>query len=135
MCWALNHQNIIEISQGHISLSAGREGQGNGAARTTVRQRPMGQGRARVTQSRSLHAPWDAMVGRAALQVGCIERERGWGRGGKGGDSPGTAMCRDTRFYAIWIYGGRRGVMRRRGGYIEENAGGGCQVYCRPRYG
>jgi hypothetical protein len=23
MCWALNHQNIIEIAQGHISLSAG----------------------------------------------------------------------------------------------------------------
>jgi hypothetical protein len=22
MCWALNHQNIIEIAQGHISLSA-----------------------------------------------------------------------------------------------------------------
>ena len=21
MCWALNHQNIIEIAQGHISLS------------------------------------------------------------------------------------------------------------------
>jgi hypothetical protein len=21
MCWALNHQNILEISQGHISLS------------------------------------------------------------------------------------------------------------------
>jgi hypothetical protein len=22
MCWVLNHQNIIEIAQGHISLSA-----------------------------------------------------------------------------------------------------------------
>jgi hypothetical protein len=22
MCWTLNHQNILEISQGHISLSA-----------------------------------------------------------------------------------------------------------------
>jgi hypothetical protein len=21
MCWALNHQNILEIAQGHISLS------------------------------------------------------------------------------------------------------------------
>jgi hypothetical protein len=22
MCWALNHQNILEMAQGHISLSA-----------------------------------------------------------------------------------------------------------------
>jgi hypothetical protein len=25
MCWALNHQNIIEIAQGHISLSTTRQ--------------------------------------------------------------------------------------------------------------
>jgi hypothetical protein len=25
MCWTLNHQNIIEMAQGHISLSLARE--------------------------------------------------------------------------------------------------------------
>jgi hypothetical protein len=26
MCWTLNHQNIIEMAQGHICLSVGRVG-------------------------------------------------------------------------------------------------------------
>jgi hypothetical protein len=38
-----------------------------------------------------------------------------------------TAVCRDVCFCAIWIWRGRREVMRQWGGYIEENAGGGCQ--------
>jgi hypothetical protein len=38
-----------------------------------------------------------------------------------------TAVCRDVCFRAIWIWRGRREVMRQWGGYIKENAGGGCQ--------
>jgi hypothetical protein len=45
------------------------------------------------------------------LQGGCVEGERGWGRGEKGENSPRTAMCRDVCFCAIWIWGGRREVM------------------------
>jgi hypothetical protein len=30
MCWALNHQNIIKMAQGHISLSRGTKGFGLG---------------------------------------------------------------------------------------------------------
>jgi hypothetical protein len=30
MCWALNHQNIIEIAQGHIFLSASALDQSSG---------------------------------------------------------------------------------------------------------
>jgi hypothetical protein len=77
--------------------------------------------------------------GRAARTAGSGERcsssvarrvvgERGWGMGEKGEDSPGTTMCSDVCLYTIWIWGGRREVMRQWGGHIEENTGGGCQI-------
>jgi hypothetical protein len=75
-------------------------------------------------------------AGGKARPRGCVEGEIGWGRREKGEDSPGTAMCRDVCFCAIWIWRGRREVMRWRGGYIEENVRGGCQIchqLCRDR--
>jgi hypothetical protein len=80
--------------------------------------------------SRPWARPWEGSA------RGCVEGEIGWGRREKGEDSPGTAMCRDVCFCAIWIWRGRREVMRWRGGYIEENVRGGCQIchqLCRDR--
>jgi hypothetical protein len=32
MCWTLNHQNILEMAQGHISLSTGPQEEGEDAS-------------------------------------------------------------------------------------------------------
>ena len=47
--------------------------------------------------------PLDATPGGTAERV--RRGERGWVREERGEDSPGTAVCRDDSFCAIWIWG------------------------------
>jgi hypothetical protein len=87
---------------------------GGGSQGVRRRTRIGGGGAGRLRQT-VVRAPWPPVD---REQRGREERERTHLK---------IAVCRDICFCAIWILRGRREVMRWWGGYIEENAGGGCQ--------
>jgi hypothetical protein len=86
-CGALNHQNLIEMSQGYISLSASLAGIAGSMSSSPVRMASTMPSRVRVGDAEST-PPWQCFLGRRLPMAGCPAvggcsggdaRRTGWG--------------------------------------------------------